>query len=97
MVTGRFAFIALRPRALASLLLALERRRIAFHPKAQAARLWLAMMRLHQGFAPGEMGFNDKFALQKILNGPCPLWVLAVFNSGRALALNDREPFSYLN
>jgi len=24
------------------------------------------------------MGFNDEFALQKILNGPCPLWVLAV-------------------
>jgi hypothetical protein len=23
---------------------------------------------LHQGFATGEMGFNDKFALQKILN-----------------------------
>jgi hypothetical protein len=33
---------------------------------------------LHQGFTTGEMGFNDKFALQKILNGPCPLWVLAV-------------------
>jgi hypothetical protein len=34
---------------------------------------------LQQGFATGEMGFNDKFALQKILNGPSPLWVLAVF------------------
>jgi hypothetical protein len=21
------------------------------------------------------MGFNDQFALQKILNGPCPVWV----------------------
>jgi hypothetical protein len=28
---------------------------------------------LQQGFAPGEMGLNDKFTLQKILNGPCPL------------------------
>jgi hypothetical protein len=27
---------------------------------------------------PAKWGFNDKFALQKILNGPCPLWVLAV-------------------
>jgi hypothetical protein len=36
------------------------------------------MLRLQQGFAGGGMGFNNKFALQKILNGPCPLWVLAV-------------------
>jgi hypothetical protein len=36
------------------------------------------MTQLQQGFATSEMGFNDKFALQKILNGPCPLWVLAV-------------------
>jgi hypothetical protein len=35
-------------------------------------------MRLQQGFAGGGMGFNDKFALQKILNGPCLFWVLAV-------------------
>jgi hypothetical protein len=33
------------------------------------------------------MVFNDQLALQKILNGPCPLWVLAFSNSGRALAL----------
>jgi hypothetical protein len=33
---------------------------------------------LQQGFAAGGMGFNDQFAPQKILNGPCPLWVLAV-------------------
>jgi hypothetical protein len=67
--------IALRPRALVALLLAVERRRIA-HPKAQGyAGIKVG---LHQGFATGEMGFNDKFALQKILNGPCPLWVLAV-------------------
>jgi hypothetical protein len=39
-------------------------------PKAQTARLWLAMMRLQQGFVAGGMGFNDKFALRKILNGP---------------------------
>ena len=30
-------------------------------PKAQTARLWLAMIRLQQGFGPGEMGFEDKF------------------------------------
>jgi hypothetical protein len=41
------------------LLLALERRRIA-HPKAQDSEV-----RLHQGSATGEMGFKDKFALQK--------------------------------
>jgi hypothetical protein len=41
---------------------------------------------LQQGFATGEMGFNDKFALQKILNGPCPgSWLFS--NSGRSLAL----------
>jgi hypothetical protein len=32
------------------------------------------------------MGFNDKFALQTILNGPCLLWVSAVL-VGRALGL----------
>jgi hypothetical protein len=32
------------------------------------------------------MGFNDKFALQKILNGRCPLWSWLFSNSGRALA-----------
>jgi hypothetical protein len=29
------------------------------------------------------MGFNDKFELQTILNGPYPLWILAVLYSGR--------------
>jgi hypothetical protein len=57
------------------LLLALERRRIA-HPKARDYADF--KVGLQQGFATDEMGFNDKFALQKILNGPCPLWVLAV-------------------
>jgi hypothetical protein len=34
------------------------------------------------------MGFNDKFALQKILNGPCPLRRVWLFsNSVRTLAL----------
>jgi hypothetical protein len=33
---------------------------------------------LQQGFAPGEMGFNDKFALQKILNSPYALIGLVV-------------------
>jgi hypothetical protein len=41
---------------------ALERRRIA-HPKAQDYTIF--EMRLQQGFTAGEMGFNDKFALQK--------------------------------
>jgi hypothetical protein len=37
------------------------------------------------------MGFNDKFALQKILNGPCPLWVLAVLKfRARAGFAGDR-------
>ena len=35
-------------------------------------------MGLQQRIAIGEMVFNDQLALQKILNGPCPLWVLAV-------------------
>jgi hypothetical protein len=33
---------------------------------------------LQQRIAIGEMVFNDQLALQKILNGPSPLWVLAV-------------------
>jgi len=33
------------------------------------------------------MGFNGKFALQKILNGPCPFWSWLFSNSGRGLAL----------
>jgi hypothetical protein len=55
---------------------ALERRRIAFHPRLKLRDFGL--QRLQQGFAGGGMGFNDKFALQKILNGPSPLWVLTV-------------------
>ena len=43
-------------------------------------------VRLQQGFAPGEMGFNDKFALQKILNGPCPLWVVLQFRARAGFA-----------
>jgi hypothetical protein len=39
---------------------------------------------LQQGYAPGEMGFNDKFALQKIQNAPCLLWVSLFSNSGRS-------------
>jgi hypothetical protein len=57
------------------LLLARERRRIAY-PKAQDHADF--QVGLQQGFAASEMGFNDKFALQTILNGLCPLWVLAV-------------------
>jgi hypothetical protein len=42
---------------------ALERRRIA-HPKAQNYAFF--KVALQQGFAPGEMGFNDKSALHEI-------------------------------
>jgi hypothetical protein len=61
-VTGavrRFDALALRLPAFAGLLLALERRRIA-HPKLRTTPIF--KVRLHQGFAAGEMGFNDKFA-----------------------------------
>jgi hypothetical protein len=34
------------------------------------------------------MGFNDQFALQKILNDPCPFGSWLFSNSGRALALS---------
>jgi hypothetical protein len=56
------------------LLLALERRRIA----QGSGTTPTCKVGLEQGFALGETGFNDKFALQKILNGPYPLWVSAV-------------------
>jgi hypothetical protein len=51
--------IALRLRALASLLLARERRRIA----SLKAQDYADTDGLHQGFATREMGFNDKFAV----------------------------------
>jgi hypothetical protein len=38
--------------------------RIAF-PKARNCATLIAMMRLQQGFAPGEMGFRAKFAQQQ--------------------------------
>jgi len=42
-------------------------------------------MQLQQGFATGEMGFNDKFALQTILNGVrFGSWLFS--NSGGTLA-----------
>jgi hypothetical protein len=52
----------LRLRALASLLLALERRRIA-HPKAQDYAGF--KVGLQQGFATGEMGFNINLRCKK--------------------------------
>jgi hypothetical protein len=52
-----FSVFALRLRALATLLLALERRRIA-HPKAQDYACF--QRGLQQGFATGEMGLNDQ-------------------------------------
>jgi hypothetical protein len=60
------------------LLLALERRRIA-HPKAQDYANF--QVGLQQGFAPGEMGCNDKFAVLVRFG----FWPFS--NSGRALAL----------
>jgi hypothetical protein len=53
----------LRLRALASLLLALERRRIAPIPKVLDFADFQSG--LQQGFVTGGMGFNDQFALQK--------------------------------
>jgi hypothetical protein len=53
---------------------ALERRRMAY-PKAHAD----FQSGITAGICDRRNGAsNDKFALQKILNGPCPLWVLAV-------------------
>jgi hypothetical protein len=49
-------FTVLRLRALACLLLDLERRRIAI-PRLRTTPAF--KVRLHQGFASGEMGFND--------------------------------------
>ena len=60
--TVRFRVFALRRRALGSLLLALERRRIA-HPKAQDYADFKGG--LQQGFATGEMGFSNHFAQQQ--------------------------------
>jgi len=58
----RFGTGALRRRALASLLLALERRRIAY-PKAED---YADFQRgLQQGFAAGEMGFRGQSARQQ--------------------------------
>jgi hypothetical protein len=50
-------------RALASLLLALERRRIA-HPEGLGLRRFFKVG-LHQEFAIGEMGFRRQFAQQQ--------------------------------
>jgi hypothetical protein len=46
---------------------------------------------LQQGFAPGEMGFNDKFALQKILNCLVRFESWLFSSSERALALPARD------
>jgi hypothetical protein len=54
--------IALRLRALAGLLLALERRRIA-HPRLRTTPIFKEV--LQQGIATGEMGLSTQFALQK--------------------------------
>ena len=58
----RFGISALPLRALASLLLALERRRIA-HPKLRTTPIF--KVGLQQGFAAGEMGFGGQFAQQQ--------------------------------
>jgi hypothetical protein len=44
------------------------------------------MAQLQQGFAAGEMGFNDKFALQTILKVLVRFGSWLFSNSGRALA-----------
>jgi hypothetical protein len=73
------------------LLLALERRRIAFHPRLKLTRLWLAMMRLQQGFAAGGMGFDGQFASQKSWGAHIRFGSWLFSNSGRALAfVGDR-------
>jgi hypothetical protein len=56
-----FRVFGLRFRALADLLLALERRRIA-HPKLKSTPIFKAG--LQQGFATDEMAFDDQFAPQ---------------------------------
>src|SRR5262249_52016052 len=66
-----FRGFALRVRALAPVLLALERRRIA-HPKAQDYADFRA--RLQQGFAT-EMGSDPSFCVATIRGTECPLWV----------------------
>jgi hypothetical protein len=53
----------LRLRPSVGSLLALERRRIA--PISRLRTTPIFKVALQQGFATGEMGFNDKFALQK--------------------------------
>jgi hypothetical protein len=45
-----------------------DKKAIAFPKGSRSASTIAYGMRLHQEFATGEMGFNDKFALQKILN-----------------------------
>jgi hypothetical protein len=56
----RFGVAAFRRRDLTDAEPALERRRIA-HPKGLGLR---RLKGLQQGFAVGEMGFNNQFALQ---------------------------------
>src|SRR6516165_6373699 len=58
-----FGAFALRLRALVGLLLALERRRIA-HPRLRTTPIFKEI--LQQGFAAGEMGFNNQFALPEL-------------------------------
>jgi hypothetical protein len=58
-----FRVFALWPRALASLLLAMERRRIAPIPRLRTTPI--IKTRLQQGFAACEMGFRAQFAQQQ--------------------------------
>ena len=58
----RFSPCALRLRALAGLLVALERRRIA-HPRLRTTPIFKPG--LQQGFAIDEMGFQDQVAQQQ--------------------------------
>jgi hypothetical protein len=77
--------IALRLRALASLLLALERRRIAFHPKAQAARLGLQRCDYSRDLRSAKWASMINFAVLVRFGS----WLFS--NSGRALALSATD------
>src|SRR5215831_18506641 len=64
--------IALRLRALASLLLALERRRIA-HPKGLGPRRF--SKEITAGICGRRNGVSGSFCAAAILSRSCPLWV----------------------
>src|SRR5262249_21687343 len=76
--------IALRLRALASLLLALERRRIA-HPKGLGPRRF--SKEITAGICGRRNGVSGSFCAAAILSRSCPLWV-----KSRHFGMSDRCP-----